>query len=762
MDVAGFLERIQASPGYGGQIVHQEAIPQKAATYGTLSRPLNSRVEAALAAQDIHGLYEHQAAAIQAVRDGQNVVVATGAASGKSLCYQVPVLEALLQDKFSRSLLLFPTKALAQDQLRSLRARGADRILSGADIFDGDTPREARNQVKRSAQVVITNPDMLHLGILPNHKTWARLFSNLRYVVLDEAHVYRGVFGSNVANVIRRLRRLCRQQGSNPQFILCSATLANPGELAEALVGLPFTVVDQNGSPFGGKRFVFWDPPILDEAKGRRRSATSEAATLFGALLLDGVRTLAFTRTRRQAEMMYLSVHQRLAEQAPHLVNRISPYRASYLPEDRRRIEQALFDGELMGVAATNALELGLDIGSLDATVLAGYPGSIGSAWQQAGRSGRHQEESFTALVARDDPLDQYLMRHPDFFFGRPHEHALIAPQNPHILDKHLLCAAYESPLMARDAELFGNTFEQRVAALQEKGSLRFRQERWFLDTGIAYPAGDVGIRSGSTDTYAVVERPSGALLEQVSGEAAFSQLHPGAVYLHYGAQYVVDELDLVSKTAYASARDVPYYTQCRDITDIRLLGLLQEKRAGTVRVFLSEVEVTTQVVSYEKKAQFNDDSLGEEMLDLPPQRFLTVALGFDVPEALVAEIRKQRMDLTGGLHAAEHAAIGVLPLFALCDRSDIGGVSTPLHPDTGRPQVFIYDGHEGGIGIAEKGFEIIEELWAATLRVVEECPCEEGCPSCIQSPKCGNGNHPLDKMVAAMLLRGALGLAAT
>ncbi|MFH1141949.1 MAG: DEAD/DEAH box helicase, partial [Chloroflexota bacterium] len=621
MDVSGFLKRLQASPGYSDQMVHQEVIPQKAATYGTLSRPLDSRLEAALAAQDIHGLYEHQAASIQAVREGRHVVVATGAASGKSLCYQVPVLEALLQDRSSRSLLLFPTKALAQDQLRALRALSADRIPLGADIFDGDTPRDARNQVKRSARVVITNPDMLHLGILPNHKTWARLFSNLRYVVLDEAHVYRGVFGSNVANVIRRLRRLCRQQGSNPQFILCSATLANPGELAQALVGLPFTVVDQNGSPFGGKRFVFWDPPILDEAKGRRRSATSEAATLFGALLLDGVRTLAFARTRRQAEMMYLSVRQRLAEQAPHLVSRISPYRASYLPEDRRRIEKALFSGELMGVAATNALELGIDIGSLDATVLGGYPGSIGSAWQQAGRSGRRGEESLTVLGARDDPLDPSRMRPPDFFFGRPHEHALIAPQNPHILDKHLLCAAFEAPLIARDAELFGSTFHQRLAVLQEQGSLRFRQGRWFLNPGIAYPAEGVGIRSSSTDSYAVVERPSGALLEQVSGESAFFQLHPGAVYLHYGEQYLVEELDLASKTAYATARDVPYYTQCRDITDIRVLSLLQEKRAGTVRVFLSEVEVTTQVVSYERKAQFNDESLGEEMLDLPPQR---------------------------------------------------------------------------------------------------------------------------------------------
>ncbi|MEE8442953.1 MAG: Zn-binding domain-containing protein [Dehalococcoidia bacterium] len=361
--------------------------------------------------------------------------------------------------------------------------------------------------------------------------------------------------------------------------------------------------------------------------------------------------------------------------------------------------------------------------------------------------------------MARDDPLDQYLMRNPEFFFGRSHEHALIAPQNPYILEPHLLCAAYESPLTARDAELFGPALESRLEALEEKGSLRTRDGRWFLNPGINYPAEDVNIRSSSPDSYSVVERSSGTLLELVGVESAFLQLHPGAVYLHYGEQYLVEELDQVSKTAYVVAMEVPYYTQCHDNTDIQVLRVLQERRAGTVKVFLGEVEVSTQVVGYQKRAHYTGESLGEETLDLPPQRFPTVALWFDVPAELVADIRRERLDLAGGLHAVEHAAIGVLPLFALCDRNDIGGVSTPLHPDTGRPQVFIYDGHAGGIGIAEKGFELIEELWAATLRVVKECPCEDGCPSCIQSPKCGNNNHPLDKAVAATLLRGTLGI---
>jgi DEAD/DEAH box helicase domain-containing protein len=761
MDISRFLERLQTAPEYADQMVHLETIPPREARYAEPAQLLQAALRDALSQQGIDALYEHQATAIDTLASGSHIVVATGAASGKSLCYQLPILHSLLRNRTDRALLLFPTKALAQDQLRSIRSLSQSGATARVEIFDGDTPREVRSQIKRSAQVIITNPDMLHLGILPNHRTWTRLFRELRYVVLDEAHVYRGVFGSHVANTIRRLRRLCSHYGSAPQFILCSATIANPGELAEALVGEPVAVVDQDGSPFGGKQFVFWNPPLIDRTQALRKSATSETSAMLSSLLQDGVRTLAFTRTRRQVELVYMSTRQQLAEKAPHLVNRISPYRASYLPEDRRRIEGDLSSGKLLGVATTNALELGIDVGSLDATVLSGYPGSIASAWQQAGRSGRRQEESLSVLIARADPLDQYLMRYPGFFFGQPHEHALISPDNPRVLDPHLLCAAYEAPLSATDAGRFGHGFEERMASLEEQGLVHRRGERWFLDTSLSYPAESVNIRSTSSSSYGVVEQESGALLEQVEEGSAFFQLHPGAVYLHYGEQYLVNRLDLATKTAYVSIQEVPYYTQCRDITDIQVLRILQERRTGTVNVFLGEVEVSTKVVSYEKKNHFSDDSLGEETLDLPTQRFPTVALWFDLPDTLVVDIRRRRLDLAGGLHAAEHAAIGVLPLFAMCDRNDIGGVSTPLHPDTGKPQVFIYDGHAGGIGIAEKGYELIEELWATTLRVVEECPCEDGCPGCIQSPKCGNGNYPLDKGVAAMLLRGALGMEA-
>ncbi|MBI4199055.1 MAG: DEAD/DEAH box helicase [Chloroflexi bacterium] len=759
MDVPGFLQWVQQVPGYQGQVVHRESLPPREPVHGELGRPLDALVEGRLRDLGLLPLYRHQAEAINVLYQGRHVVVATGAASGKSLCYQVPALEALAQDPSSRSLYLFPTKALAQDQLRSLRLLCGDLLPLRAAIYDGDSPPEVRLEARRTAHLLLTNPDMLHAGILPNHRSWSRLFRHLRYVVLDEAHVYRGIFGSHVANVLRRLRRVCHWYGSDPQFILCSATLANPRELAEALVGLPFAVVANDGSPSGGKAFVFWNPPLVNGGDRGRKSATAEAALLMGSLVRERVRTLAFARTRRQVELMYVAVRRQLAEEAPGLVSRISPYRASYLPEERRRIERALAEGKLLGVVSTNALELGIDIGDLEATVLAGYPGSVSSTWQQAGRSGRRQEDSLSVLVARDNPLDQYLMRHPEFFFGRPHEHALTSPQNPYVLASHLLCAAYEMPLTERDAALFGVAFQERVGALEREGALRKERGRWFLSPALHYPAQRVPLRSASSHTYTVVDRSTGALLEEVAEESAFFTLHPGAVYLHFGEPYLVEELDLKTRTAYVTSRELPYYTQCRDLTEIRVIRAWKETRFDGAQVCLGDVEVSNQVVGYRRRAHFTDETMGEEALGLPPLRFRTVALWFDVPQPLLESVRAKRLDLAGGLHGAEHAAIGVLPLFALCDRNDIGGVSTPLHPDTGKPQVFIYDGHAGGIGIAEKGYELVRELWAATLQVVEGCPCEAGCPACIQSPKCGNNNEPLDKQVAAMLLREFLGV---
>ena len=783
MDASRFLDYVKRAYWYKKQIVHVEKIPPRQASSGRLETDLNPALQSAMESKGVWPLYSHQAEAINALKGGDNVIVATPAASGKSLCYHLPVLDSLLADRTTRAMCIYPTKALAQDQLKGLRELGeglsqAQGSPLQAAIFDGDTPFEERPSIKRSTQILLTNPDMLHLGILPNHRTWSRLLQGIRFVVLDESHVYRGIFGSHVANVLRRLRRICRIYGSSPQFILCSATIANPGELAHKLTGLSFKVIDRDGAPYGGKQFAFWNPPIVAEtfspqmsdrvsgqpdlqedrsaAQGKRtrRSANTEAATLFSNLVSLDIRTITFVRTRRVAELVYLYARRQLEEKHPGLARRISPYRASYLPEDRRQIERALFQGELMGVATTNALELGIDVGSLDATVITGYPGSIASTWQQAGRSGRRGEESLSILVGEDNPLDQYLMNHPQAFFGRTVENALISPENPHVIQPHLLCAAYESPLTPQDEGLFGPSFTEHLEGLEERGLLRNSERKWYITTAVSYPAETVNIRSTSPHNYLVVVEDSGVILETVEEASAFHQLHPGAVYLHQGEPYLVNRLDLGSRTAYVGPSDGVYYTQTKDVTDIRILGVRRSKMAEGVKVYLGDVEVTNHVLGFKKSKPFTEEVIGEEYLDLPPRRFNTVALWFDIPQQVLDGIRKARSDLAGGLHAAEHAAIGVLPLFALCDRNDIGGVSTPLHPDTGKPQVFVYDGHPGGIGIAERGYQIIEELWSTTLQAVSQCPCGDGCPGCIQSPKCGNNNHPLDKQVATAMLR--------
>jgi DEAD/DEAH box helicase domain-containing protein len=625
--------------------------------------------------------------------------------------------------------------------------------------FDGDTPQAERAEIRKGARIILTNPDMLHLGILPNHRSWVRLLRHLRYVVIDEAHAYRGVFGSHVAGVLRRLRRLCQHYGSNPGFVCCSATVANPGEHAAGLVGLPFNVVDSDSSPQGRKDFVLWNPPLIDEAKSLRRSASSEAADLFAELVSHGIRSLTFARTRRLTELIAVYARKRLIQTSADLSQRIKPYRAGYLPQDRRRIEQELFSGELLGVVATNSLELGIDIGDLEATVLTGYPGSMASAWQQAGRSGRGRGGALSFLIALDNPLDQYFMRHPDYFFERSAENALVNAANPYILRAHLLCAAWESPITGDDERFFGATLNQERAELERQGLLRERNGRWYLSPMVIYPAQGINIRATSGESYAVMDTTTNSLLETVEASVAFFQIHPGAIYLHQGEPYLITRLDLKSHTAYAEPTDAAYYTQTKELNDLRIIRVIRDESHGPVKVYLGEVEVTTTVVGFKKKAQFTEEVIGEEPLNLPPQHFPTVAVWFDLPPEALGRVSQEQFDLAGGLHAAEHAAIAMLPLFALCDRNDIGGVSTTLHPDTGRAQIFIYDAYPGGVGIAEKGFDLITELWQTTLRSIRECPCQEGCPSCIQSPKCGNNNEPLDKRAAQLLLEGLLSL---
>ncbi|MFA5055709.1 MAG: DEAD/DEAH box helicase [Dehalococcoidia bacterium] len=770
IESSAFLSRLKESSEYAARIAHIERIHPRAARRGELSRPLNAELQQALENAGLFPFYSHQAQAVNAARSGSNVFLVTPSASGKTLGYNVPVLDRLLSHSRSRALYLFPTKALAQDQLRGLKEL-IDALQPSAvkdadcTTFDGDTAREDRREVKKSARIVLSNPDMLHVGILPNHESWSSFLRNLSYVVVDEAHVYRGVFGSNVANVLRRLRRLCQQYGSSPQFICCSATIANPKEHIENLVGLPFDVIDVDGSPYGGKDFVFWNPPLIADKKGgeARRSANSESSLLFTELVKSDMRTIDFAKSRKLTELIYMYTRDRLRKEAPRLAEKIMPYRAGYIAEERRFIERRLFDGGITGIVSTNAMELGVDIGDLDATVLTGYPGSVSSTWQQAGRSGRRGERSLSFLIAMDDPLDQYFMRHPEAFFGRIYESAIINQSNPYIFRQHLLCAAWERPLDNLDADIFGTKYVDARNELEAEGLLRQRGGKWFLSPQISYPAEGVNIRSASSDRYSVIDVADGNReIETVDASVAFWQLHPGAIYLHQGETYHVTELDIPSRTAYVKPVDIEYYTQVREVEDLSVKSVVKNKDVGEVKVCLGGVTVTNQVISYRKKRQFSDEVIGEEPLDLPPTVFSSVAFWFDIPRKIVHQLAELGLDFAGGIHATEHAAIALLPLFALCDRNDIGGVSTPLHADTGKPQIFIYDAYPGGVGIAERGYEFIEELWKATLTLLKDCPCESGCPACVQSPKCGNYNEPLDKRAAVVILEGLVNKASS
>jgi len=759
MDTSAFIKYITGQSSYNGQIAHLENIPPREGLYSETKQPLNPDVESVLRKTRIYPLYLHQAQAMDIARSGENVMIATSSASGKSLCYNIPIIEEIISNPASRALYLFPTKALAQDQLGKLHYMFAPKFIGKqqAVTFDGDTPQTERSEIKKQARIVLTNPDMLHVGILPNHDDWIKFLHNLKYVVIDEAHSYRGVFGSHVALIMRRLRRICQKYDANPQFICCSATIDNPCEHAEKLVGLPFEVVSEDGSPHGAKDFVFWNPPVTDVVRGTRHSSNSEATGLFTELVRHNIRTLAFTRTRRLTELIYNFSRQKLEEISPAHAKRIKPYRAGYLAEQRRQIEQELLNGKLMGEVATNALELGINIGDLDATVLTGYPGTIASTWQQAGRSGRGGERSLSFLVAMDNPLDQYFMRNPNAFFKKSFENALINPQNPYILNEHLLCAAWELPLGQNDKLYFGVDFTGGLSELEEEGLIRQRHGRWYPSPSVRYPAQEVNIRSASADNFALIDASTNSLLETVEAGFAIMQVHPGAIYLHQGDAYLVTSLDMKARIARCEPAKTNYYTVTKELTDLTVLKKLKEKQCGKTQVCLGEVEVITVVTGFKKKAQYTEEVLGEEPLDLPPQRLRTVALWVDVTDAELKSHEKSNLDTAGGLHAVEHAAIGMLPLFAMCDRNDIGGVSTPYHSDTGRAQVFIYDAYPGGVGISEKGYELIKDLWQATLDVVSACPCEEGCPSCIQSPKCGNNNNPLDKQAALHILKDLL-----
>lgn len=757
MNISGFVDVLRARPEYRERIIHVEQLGPQMAQWSTPQVPLSGPVRAALASRGIHQLYDHQAQALDLARGGAHVGVVTATASGKTLCYHLPTLEALHADPRARALYLFPTKALAQDQLRALRElTGAQLPHLRAAIYDGDTPQNERGTIRASANIILSNPDMLHLGMLPNHGAWSRFLSRLKLVVIDEAHIYRGVFGSHVALVLRRLRRLCRQHGSDPQFIFASATIGNPREHLAALLGDPVELIEANGAPRGPRTVIFWNPPLQRADSTDRLSTNAETTALFAELVEREVKTITFTRARKIAELLVRYARARLEPQHPELAARIASYRAGYQAQDRRAIEQALFGGELIGVVSTNAMELGVDIGGLDAALLNGYPGTVASTWQQFGRAGRGQSPSLGVLVALNDPMDQYWMRHPEEFFARPHEQARVALDNPYILADHLLCAAYEQPLEPDETvHWFGEAALPLVANLIGDELLRERMGKAFLPIG-TYPAQHVSIRATGGETVEL-RLESGQMIERVPLNRAPFEVHSGAIYLHQGESYLVLDLDLLTRVAVVRQAEVSYYTQPRDVTDIQVTGVHQSRVAGGTTAFFGEVDVRRTVVGYRRKALYKEDVLSDHELELPPQQFVTHAIWFTLPRAEAERIKQAQQDLRGGLHAAEHAMIALLPLLAMCDRWDIGGVSTAWHPDTDAATIFIYDGVPGGVGISELGYQQLELWWRMTRDLLRECPCADGCPSCVQSPKCGNGNQPLDKAVALDVLETLL-----
>jgi DEAD/DEAH box helicase domain-containing protein len=758
---ARLLRRVLAgTPAGEAPLTHAEVLPARAACPVDWPPWATEDVVDALRCVGIKAPWSHQVAAADAAWGGSHVVVATGTASGKSLAYQLPVLSALALDPRATALYLSPTKALAADQLRALSSLGLPRLR--AATFDGDTPLAERDWVRAHARWVFTNPDMVHRSMLPAHRRWSSWLRRLRYVVVDECHTYRGVFGSHVALLLRRLRRVAARYGASPVFVLASATTAEPASFASVLLGLPVTAVTEDGSPRGARTVALWEPPLLDTLLGEngapvRRSAGAETGRLLADLVVEGARTIAFVRSRRGAELTALGARRLLCDVSPDLGERVAAYRAGYLPEERRALEHALATGELLGVASTNALELGVDIAGLDAVVVAGYPGTVASFWQQAGRAGRGGDGALVVFVARDDPLDTYLVHHPAALLGRPVEACVLDPANPYVLEPQLACAAAELPLTEAElASLFGPAARGALDSLVAQGFLRRRATGWFWAVAQERPHGTVDIRGSGGSQVVVVESDSGRMLGTIDPGSAHTQVHPGAVYLHQGRSYVVDALELDESLAQVHAEEPPWNTSAREVVDIAVTAVLSAQRHGSVGVALGEVEVTSQVVGYLRRLP-SGEVLDHVPLDLPPRCLRTRAVWYTVSSSLLAAAGLDAARVPGALHAAEHAAIGLLPLFAVCDRWDIGGVSTALHPDTGEATVFVHDGHAGGAGFADRGHAALRPWLAATRDAIAACECPAGCPSCVQSPKCGNGNEPLDKASAVLLLNAVL-----
>jgi DEAD/DEAH box helicase domain-containing protein len=756
MDLNSFIEELKRRKDLKG-FVHHEVIPPVPPSYEVPEKPLIGEVAKALGGLGIKKLYKHQSLGIDIVRGGRNVVAMTPTASGKSLIYNIPVVESVLRDPATHALYLFPLKGLEQDQLKAfnelteglpLQIERPERPSAPGpcEIYDGDTTQYRRKKIReRPPAVVLTNPDMLHLAINAFHQKWEPFFRNLNYVIIDEIHTYRGVLGSHVAQVLRRLRRVSEKYGSEPRFIACSATIANPVELARMLTGVDFELIDRSGAPQGKKNFLFLNP--IPEA-----SPYTVATKLFIASVRAGFKTIAFTKARKITELMHTWVN----ESAPDIYDKISSYRAGFLPGERREIEKRLFEGELSGVISTSALELGVDIGGLDVCILVGYPGTISSTWQRAGRVGRKGRDSLIILVAMEDALDQYFMRNPEDFFRRSVEAAVLDIENELILKSHLPCAVAELPVRSSEAVYARSTIDPVLRELEKEEKVRYweKGDMWYPRR--RYPHRDVSIREAGVPY--MIRKEDGELIGEAASTRVLRDLHPGAVYLHRGSQFRVVSLHMGEREVRCRpAFDINYYTHAITEEETEIIGIEKKKKVKGFDISTGKLRITETVLGYRKKDIHTRKDLGEFLLDLPPQIFTTVGIWMEVNEDIINEIDEKGFSVAGSLHALEHAAIATLPLFALCDRMDLGGVSYTMNPELGSAAVFIYDGHEGGVGLTRRGFEVVSDWFTSTMRLMQECACEVSCPSCTQDPKCGNNNEPLDKRGALVILKSWL-----
>ena len=744
MDADTFLERIAATEFFARQVAHVEDIPARPAEYAEVPDGLHPLVQAALGEQNIEQLYTHQAAAIGHIREGRNVVIVTGTASGKTLCYNIPVVEGLIADPMATALYLYPTKALAQDQLRGLGTfmRPDEEFEFLCGTYDGDTPQSLRRKLRDGANVLLTNPDMLHQGIMPHHARWNRFFTHLQHIVIDEVHAYRGVFGSHLAGVMRRLARICKHYGATPQIVCCSATIGNPKTHAERIAGQPMELVDQDGAPRGPKKFVMWNPPPVDRAArggtdhwrvgGDRRSSIAEATELLTALVTEDVQTIAFVRTRLSAELIFRGAREALRAISPRLSQAVHAYRGGYLAEERREIERKLVDREILGVASTSALELGIDIGSLNACILVGYPGTIASTWQRAGRAGRGDDQALIFLVGQNTPVDQYLMAHSDYLFAQSPEQAVIDPDNPHIVIGHLKCATHELPLADEEVANFGGYADVVLELLEDDGWVKHLDGHWYW-AATEYPSAEVNLRNISGPVYTIQDETEGErVIGTVDETSALAQLHDHAVYLHGADTYFVEELDLDQKIVRVARRDLDYYTQSVQSSQIRIDDTEEEGRWRGGATGLGDVTVTTSIPMFKKIRFAARDSLGFEQLELPPQTLETVATWFVPPEELALDMTARKMIVGEALIGIANVLVEVAPLYVMCDPQDIGTVVEASC--LGRDALFVHDRHPGGMGYAHRIMQALDEIMRAAREVIEGCGCEDGCPSCVGS----------------------------